>query len=135
MTETFSFSGYDAAEKVGSRLYLSPLLFLVQTVNPFKADQRDYPIDFTYPHQQKVTISLAIPQGYEIESVPVASAAAVDDVCYFKYNLSQTGGQIQISCTININQAVVGPDYYDGVKKFYQTLIEKENEKIILKKI
>ena len=38
--------------------------------NIFKSKERKYPVDFVMPQEYKNTISIKIPSGYTIESVP-----------------------------------------------------------------
>jgi hypothetical protein len=50
LIEEFNFSGKaKLVEKIGNKLYVSPMLFLKLKENPFKVETRIYPIDFTIP--------------------------------------------------------------------------------------
>ena len=112
------------------------MLFLTQAENPFKQEKREYPIDFVYPHQDKYMINISIPDGYVVESLPNSIAISMEDnIGTFKYNIANgAANQIQIAVTMDINFASVSQDYYATLKDFYQKVIEKQNEKIVLKK-
>lgn len=134
--ESFSFSEFGGAEIIGDRIYFSPLLFLSEDVNPFKQDKRDYPVDFTFAHQQKINAVFTIPAGYGVESMPLPASVSIEDnICEFRYNIAQSGNQLQLNYSFNINRSVVSAGFYESLKTFFRTLIEKENEKIVLKKI
>ena len=45
------------------------------------------------------------------------------------------GGKLQISVNLAINQPVVSADSYVDIKKFFQAMVDKENEKIVLSKV
>ena len=45
------------------------------------------------------------------------------------------GNKIQIIITKEINAAILAAEYYDSLKDFFQKIIDKQNEKIVLKKI
>jgi hypothetical protein len=55
-----------------------------------------------------------------------------DDVGAFKYQAVSTDNKIQITITATMNRAIVPADYYEVLKDFYQKVIEKQNEKIVL---
>jgi hypothetical protein len=133
--ENYDFTTTNAVEIIGDKMYVSPFLVFAQTENPFKQEKREYPIDFVYPDQDKFSVSLTIPQGYVVESLPQSKALAMpDNLASFKYIISNTGNQIQLLYTHDTNQAIIGSEYYEELKSFYKEIVEKQNEKIVLKK-
>ncbi len=133
--ENYSFTSSNNVSLLGDKMYVDPLLFFSMTINPFKQETRQYPVDFVYPHQEKYNISFTIPEGYIVESIPLPKAVAMpDNIGNFKYNISNTGNQIQLLFSLDINQAIMEPEYYAFLKNFYKEIISKQAEKIILKK-
>jgi len=63
------------------------------------------------------------------------SIAAIDGIGTFKYDIANTGNQLQISMTTEISKAIVLADYYQALKEFFQIMLDKQNEKIVLKKV
>lgn len=117
-------------------MYFSPLLHFTQTENPFKQETRLYPIDFVYPNQDKYSVSIKIPEGYSVESLPSSKALGLpDDLGNFKYSISNTGNQIQLMYSFDINTPIISSDMYEVVKTFYKEMITKQTEKIVLKKV
>ncbi len=49
--------------------------------------------------------------------------------------IANTVNSIQIVITKDINTAIVQADFYPVLKDFYQQMTDKQNEKIVLKKI
>ncbi len=136
IVESFSFSDKKSCEIIAEKLYFSPLLFLVLSENPFKQEVREYPIDFSFPIAKRYNVLIDLPEGYVVETLPTSmNIATVENIGSFKYIIAKTGGKIQVSVTFEINQAIVGSDYYEIVKNFFKQLIDKQNEKIVLKKI
>lgn len=135
IVENYDFTTTNAVEIIGDKMYVSPFLFFAQTDNPFKQEKREYPIDFVYPDQDKYMVSLTIPQGYVVETLPQPKALAMpDNLANFKYNISTTGNQIQLIYTHDTNQAIIGSEYYEELKGFYKEIVDKQTEKIVLKK-
>lgn len=136
VVEEYDFNHTGVADIIGDKMFINPMLFLTQAENPFKQEKREYPVDFVYPHQDKYMINIMIPDGYVIESLPASMSLGMEEnIGSFKYNIaSGTANQIQVGVTVDINYATVPQDYYTTLKNFYQQVIEKQNEKIVLKK-
>jgi hypothetical protein len=136
IVETFTFKDTKDFENIKNELYLSPLLFLNAKENPFKQEIREYPVDFGYPTQDKYNIIIEIPQGYAIKSLPEPlHLSAGEAIGSFKFIIASTGNKIQIQVIKEINAVIVPVDDYPVLKDFYQKMIDKQNEKIILTKI
>ena len=135
IVENYSFTTTNSVEIIGDKMYLSPFLFLAKTENPFKQEKREYPIDFSYPYQDKFNISLSIPEGYVVEVLPAPKVVSMpDELANFKYNITNNGNQIQLMFVLDINQAIIGSEHYEGLKAFYKEIVNKHTEKIVLKK-
>lgn len=136
ITENYSFIHDGLSEIIGDKIYFSPMLFFTKKVNPFKQETREYPIDFVYPHQDKYMINILIPKGYVVESLPKSVKLAMEqNIGAFSFNISSIENKIQVVATFDINYANISPEYYETLKSFYKAFIEKQNEKIVLKKV
>lgn len=137
VVEEFVYTSNELTEAGNGRLIVSPMLMFAATQNPFTDATRTYPVDFVFPRQDKYTFSISLPKGYAIESLPESATYQMkDNVGSFRFNISAVGqGQIQVVVVNNINYAMIGPDYYPALKEFYGTVIKKQSEKIVLKKL
>lgn len=134
--EKFTFTTDNECEIIGDKMYINPLLFFTQTQNPFVQEKREFPIYFGYPTQSKYTISIDIPEGYMVESIPESiNITTGDDIGSFKFIIVKNLNAIQFVATLTINSAIVAADFYPVIKGFFQQMIDKQNEKIVLKKI
>lgn len=136
IVETYAFKDNKDVEIINGKIYVSPLLFFGTKENPFKQEVREYPVDFGYPKQEKYYVNVTIPEGFEVESMPKPISIGTEkNVGTFKYIIANTGNSIQITITKEINVATVQADFYPVLKGFYQQMTDKQNEKIVLKKI
>jgi hypothetical protein len=136
IVENYEFKATNSVEIIGDKMYFSPFLFFAAKENPFKQETREYPIDFVYPNQDKYNISIKIPEGYAVETLPQAAAISMpENMGSLKYVISNTSGQIQVLYTLDINQAIIGSEYYELLKGFYKEIVNKQTEKIVLKKV
>jgi len=133
--EDYSFTNDRVADVIGKKIYISPMLFFTEAETPFKEEKREYPIDFIYPREDKYLITLKVPDGYTIESLPQPlNISMQENIGSFKYNIAAKGNSVQLSAILSINYASVSKEYYSTLKDFYKKMIEKQNEKIVLVK-
>ena len=136
ITETFTFTTDNHCEIIGGKMYINSLLFFTQTKNPFVEEKRQYPIYFGYPTQEKYNISIEIPEGYAVESLPKPIKISTgENTGVFTFNILAQEKTIQIAITKEMSSAMVTARFYDVIKDYYKQMIDKQNEKIVLKKI
>lgn len=135
-TRTIKFNSDGLIESINGKLYIEPLLFLTERRNPFKLEERKFPVDFTTPWKVKNVVSIKIPEGYKVETVPESFAIGLpDNLGVFKYQIRESSGKISTISSMQFNTAIVAPQYYESLKKFYGDLVKKQSEKIVLIKI
>ncbi|MBB1194508.1 transglutaminase [Flavobacterium sp. SOK18b] len=135
VVETLSFKGGNFSEKVGNAIYIKPLLSFTTSVNPFKQEIREYPVDFAFPLMDKYVVNIQVPDGYKIDFYPKTEVVSMQDgLATFKFLTSATDNAVQISFLYQINASIIGADYYPALKEFFQKMIDKQNEKIVFKK-
>ena len=135
VVETYSFVGSNLSELIGGKIYINPMLFFTSTQNPFKQESREYPVDFGFPFQDKYAINIQIPEGFKVESLPQSITLTMNEnLGVFKYLTSLNGDMIQILVSNQMNSSLVSSEDYIDLKSYYQKMIEKENEKIVIVK-
>ncbi|MCT8338822.1 DUF3857 and transglutaminase domain-containing protein [Flavobacteriaceae bacterium TK19130] len=131
----FDFNSVQGIEEIAGKLYITPMLFLGESQNPFKLDDRKYPIDFNYPFQKRFIISMNIPEGYIVETVPESVNFVLgQDKGSFQYRVQVNNNVVQCFVDMGINQALLSSTIYPELKKFFELILEKENEKVVLTK-
>jgi hypothetical protein len=134
--ESFAFKSTNQSEIIGEEIFLNPMLFFTLHKNPFVQDKRKMPIYFGYPILNKYNISIEIPEGYQVESLPKGINLSTGDGSFaFKYFLEKYENRIQIVVQSETKNAVVSAEDYLMLKDFYQQIMNKQKEKIVLKKI
>ncbi len=134
--ESYSVKDNNTIEKIGDKIFFPSMLHLALKRNMFKEENRKYPVDFNFPIKEKFNIIITIPDNYVLESLPKSISIAMDNkLGYFTFATSNTNNQIIISVSLDINTTIFYPDDYQTLKEFYKVMIEKQNEKVVLKKI
>jgi hypothetical protein len=135
IVEFYSFKKEGFSEVIGDKIYFSPLGFIGESVNPFRQEERVYPVDFVFPSQKKMMITIDLPEGYVVESLPQALNLVLSDkVLSYKFMIADTGKQIQLTSIFDINTSIISPEDYEELKKFFAEMIKKQTEKVVLKK-
>jgi hypothetical protein len=103
--------------------------------NPFKMETRKYPIDYGHPVKEKYVLKLTLPEGYEVTDIPKACIIALPDKsARFTYQAGCTGNSVQVTASFEITKTLYMESEYHLLKEFYNQVIAKEAEVIMLKK-
>jgi len=134
--QTFSFELEEGADVIGNDIYFSPLFFMKMDKNPFTLEVRNYPINYVYPYNHKKIVSIKIPEGYKVSSIPDPISISLPDAMgSFILNISETNGSISVMSSFTMNQSIIPTFNYSILKEFYNQRLLKENEKVVLTKI
>ncbi|HEY0272172.1 MAG TPA: transglutaminase domain-containing protein, partial [Chitinophaga sp.] len=126
----FKISGGDE-----DHIYLTPLWGEAQKENPFTAAERRYPVEIPYLINEVYTLNLVLPANYEIEELPKPAVVKLNEVDgVFQYLLQGNAGNLQLRCVVRLNRANFAPGEYNDLREFYNYIVKKEAEQIVLKK-
>ncbi len=135
ITENCEFVMDGQADVINDKIFLSPLFFLKEKENPFKLEKREFPIDFGYPYRDIYRYTIKIPEGYKVESIPESKILKLpDNLGDFSYRIGVKGQIIQLIADSKINTSIIPPMYYDAVKAYFSSIIETQNEQVVLTK-
>ncbi|MGB3777684.1 MAG: DUF3857 domain-containing protein [Tunicatimonas sp.] len=116
-------------------VYINPFHYSELDDNPFKAAQRQHPVDYSYLRTYKYTFSLKIPAGYEVEEAPTSTQYVLEDQSVqFLFQTQVTMVGVQVLSLMKVNRALIAADRYPQLKELYETLAAKHAESIVLKK-
>lgn len=126
----------EAAQTNGDFIYLSPVVYTKFDENFFKLEKRSYPVDIPYPFKEQYVLSLTIPDGYQVEELPEAVNVALPNKAG-RFQFSATAmnkNQIQLLSKITVSQTKYEVEEYPFIKEFFDLIVEKHAEQIVLKK-
>ena len=124
-----------AATVAGDRIYFKPLLVGAEDENPFKLEKRTFPVDFGCPIESLSMVKLALPAGYEVEEMPKPLVLSMPDQSgVIRFTISQIGNELIIVNTLKIEKPLYLPEEYPALKKFFEIIVAKHAEQVVLKK-
>jgi len=118
-------------------IYLSPLIVNPISENPFKREERKFPINFDYLSNYKQIININIPQGYIVEELPESEKFILgeNNDIVFNYRIVKNDTNILLQYQININNLLILPAEYAHLRELMSKIVMKNSEQIVLKKI
>jgi hypothetical protein len=121
---------------IDNQVYINPLLHLRIEDNPFKQEERKYPVDFAYCTNKTIIVSIKIPEGYEVAEIPAPLVIELPKKTgRVNYQVSQLSNKLSLTYRININKSFFTPEEYPVLREFYNQIIKKQSEPVILNKI
>jgi hypothetical protein len=136
VTTKLDVSLTSSCDVMGDIISFSPLFYESTKENPFKLEERKFPVDFNYPISYVRSFKISIPEGYEVESLPAnVGFVTPDKSAKFVYSTNNFGNIINVTVITEINKIMYLPTEYTVIKEFYNLIVAKQAEQIILKKI
>jgi hypothetical protein len=103
--------------------------------NPFKSQDRLYPVDFSVPIEEKVTIIINYPDNFTIVNLPEKVAIALPNNGG-KYILSSQNSQnsASIFSWFVISRHLYSSVEYHYLKELFSTVVQTQNTDIIFRR-
>jgi hypothetical protein len=122
-------------ENLEDKIIISPFCDLTITENPLKQPVRNLPLDFIFKKSKKMESVILIPNGYKLLSKP--EDMKIDNALVeinFTTNI-QNDGSIKIVGEYSFKKEIYPViDYFD-LKRAFNKIIDKFNEKLVLVKV
>jgi hypothetical protein len=133
--ENYQVEVHAHATVAGDILYLNPFVVLQKTSNPFRAETRNYPIDFGFSNDEVYSVTLEIPEGYLVEELPKPKVFMLPEgTSKYSYNIVHLGNKITLTSSFTINRSLYAQTEYPMIREFYNQVVAKQAEQIVLKK-
>lgn len=131
----YEVSMTDQVMMAGDMIYFSPMLHYTIAENPFKLAERKYPVDYAHPFEEVYVLSFELPDGFAIEELPeVTNLVLPDKAGKFTYTAKELSNNIQIMVRFKIDKPFFSFEQYPFLKEFYNLIVEKYSEQIVLKR-
>ncbi|GET22354.1 DUF3857 domain-containing protein [Prolixibacter denitrificans] len=133
---TYKFTDNELSSNPGDMLYFNPVVIPYFENNPFKLDKREYPVEFDHPYHIQQVQTYRLPANYQLQEAPKSVKMVLpNNEAQFVFQVQNLGGNLIVSSSLNINKSVFLPSEYESLKKFFQMMIDKQHELVVLKHI
>ncbi|WP_448137752.1 transglutaminase domain-containing protein [Sphingobacterium siyangense] len=118
----------DVTKQMGQDiLLLAPNVIDRISYNPFKAQERTYPVDMGFKSKTLYSVKLTIPDHYEIAEKPQnASLALPESTAKYRYVTQVNGNQLEILQSLAFNKPIFSVDEYFSLKELYSRIIQQQ---------
>jgi hypothetical protein len=133
--EDYSVTIGSQVNGMANEIYFSPMFYHQLLENPFRMDERKYPVDFGYNIEKSITTHIEIPDNFEISELPASVNIKLENnAASLNYIVSHSANAISVKSVFSINKSLFLPEEYGELKEFYNQVIKKHSEPIILKR-
>lgn len=115
-------------------IYLNPLPYAAVSEVPFKREERFSNIDYRYKMNVTALSKIHLPEGYAVELPEPIRMILPEKGASFTYTVNNVSGVVTILSRFQLNKLEYTPEEYQQLKKFYEVMVEKNAQAIILKK-
>jgi transglutaminase-like putative cysteine protease len=118
-------------------LYINPLFGEAQKENPFKSAERSYPVEMPYTVDETYVATIYVPTGYEVEEMPQQIRVKLNEQNegMFEYAIEKHNNIISLRSRVKLERTFYAPDEYEILREFFNLIVKKQSEQIVLKKI
>jgi hypothetical protein len=129
---TFSSDGFD--EDV---VYFQPLMINMFKDNPFKSENRNYPIEIPFAIDQAYQLQMDVPDGFKVDEIPQSIVLKLNEAGegFFEYRISHSNNKITFRSRIVLARAIYQPEEYPMLREFFNQVVKKQSEQIVFKKL
>lgn len=118
-------------------LYINPLCIERLEQNPFRSEDRKFPVDFKFAHQDTYEVTINIPDGYTVEDIPENESfnmrGSRAGTYSSKYEIHEN--TVKLTVDMKINKPMFISSEYSTLRNFFSRVVEAQAHQIVLKKV
>jgi hypothetical protein len=135
VTEVLDLTLPNNIQEAGDRMYINPILTDRLESNPFKSETREYPVDFATPFERTLSAKIILPESMTIDALPQTKIMALpENAAKYVYSVSQVGNTINLTSQLSVNKTLFLQEEYKGLRQFFDLVIAKQSEQIVIKR-
>lgn len=129
----FTIDGF--AQSAGDFLYVTPMFLDRLAENPFRAPERQFPVDMGYGRDQIYTATVTIPEGYVVSEVPTNKQFGIEGGgVIYRSGFEVEGRTIRVMRRLTIAKSVFPETQYAALRGFYDRIVSAMGEQIVLQR-
>jgi len=119
------------ASSAGKRAMLPVGFFTVHEKRIFEHGNRVHPIYFEYPYQKVDDVTIELPPGWQVSSMPKPQS---QDTPVVSYDLKVESGKdtVHVVRKLNIDILMLEAKYYGALRNFFQVVRTGDEEQVLL---
>ena len=127
---------FDDSSINSDNVYLNPFVFKFFKENPFKLQERTYPIDFGYKNSFLYSMQLDLGDKYEVIDMPKEiNGVLPNNTGEIIFQTKVDGDKLLLFFKVTLKESLYDAAYYDALKMYFGKILDVQtNSLIVLKK-
>ena len=119
------------ASGAGRRVLVPTALFSNTEKHLFEHADRIHPIYFSFPFQKSDDVTIELPLGWQVSSVP-KPLTQNSHVVIYKLKVDENKGVLHIQRQLDMQLLMLDVKYYGALRNFFQTVRTADEQQIVL---
>ncbi len=119
------------ASSAGRRAVIPAAIFTAVEKRTFEHANRVHPIYFEYPYQKVDDITIELPAGWQVSSVPPGEDKDAHVVGY-TLKVEGTKNTLHLTRMFKVDFMILDPKYYPALRSFFELVRTRDDEQIVL---
>ncbi len=121
----------DWSFNAGKRTVIPAALFTAVEKHTFEHTNRVHPIYLDYPYEKEDDVTIELPEGWQVSSVPPPQARDGHIVSY-SLNVDKSGTTLHMTRKVTWNFLLLDAKYYPALREFFQSVRTGDDQQIVL---
>lgn len=135
LKESHEITIAEGVQNAGGIIYLNPILTNRLEENPFKSEHREYPVDFGSASEELFMAKINLPEGLTVDELPKPKVFTLPGGAgKYVYNVAVIGNTLSVTSQFVINKSLFVQTEYETLREFYNQVVAKQAEQVVLKK-
>jgi len=117
----------------GSRAMIPLSVFHANSKNPFAPTNRRAPVYFEYPSIEEDEVTLEVPEGYGVETMPTAAQIDAGAVVY-NTRYEAAGSTVRFTRRLLVDSMFIPKEHYNSLRTVYSRITSADQEQVVLRK-
>ncbi len=133
ISEKYDAEIEDVVIMMDNQAYINMFMFEQIEENPFKSEERKYPVDFTYTRANVGTIRIKLPENFTVAELPdPVNITLPEKAAQFSMMYQFSNNVLTLNYKLLINRVVFGEDVYANIKEFYGLVVSNQSKPVII---
>ena len=119
------------ASNAGKRVLLPAAIFTAGEKGVFEHANRVQPVYFDYPYQKADDVTIELPAGWQVSSVPPPQDLN-GKVMVYNAKVEQSPGSLRLTRKLMIDVVLVDQKYYPALRNFFQAVRTSDGVQIVV---
>jgi transglutaminase-like putative cysteine protease len=117
------------------RISFNPYMINHIVTNPFKSEDRNFPVDLGLSSDTKIIVNISYPSTYALENAPASATLTLPEQGG-RYSVTSQidNNSLSLTSTLSLKKPVYTVDEYQQLRELYDKVIEQEKPSLIFKK-